>query len=99
MIGVCSATSAPAVLSNGAVAVLDRNQGGLSSKPPGVKLEVIIDCVGGQAVEDASREALGHKGHFVTVAGPGDGTFGANIDSASGLMSHMMGATCRSLKV
>ena len=99
VIGVCSAPSAPTVLSNGALAVLDRNQGGLDSRPEGILLEVVIDCVGGQAVEDASRAALGNKGHFVTAAGPGDGSFGPGIDSVKGLMGHMFGASARSFKV
>merc|ERR1711915_312016 len=75
IIGVCSALSAPAVISNGALAVLDRNQGGINSLPSGLNIEVVIDCVGGQEIEDMSREALGNKGHFVTVAGPGEGAF------------------------
>ena len=99
IIGVCSALSAPAVISNGALAVLDRNQGGISSIPSGLNLEVVIDCVGGQEIEDMSREALGNKGHFVTVAGPGEGAFGPGIDGASGLLSHMFGAACRNIKV
>jgi len=98
VIGVCSAPSAPTVLSNGALAVLDRNQGGVDSRPEGIMLEVIIDCVGGQAVEDASRAALGNKGHFVTAAGPGDGSFGPGIDTVKGLMGHMFGASARSFK-
>ena len=99
VIGVCSASSAPTVLSNGATAVLDRNRGGLASRPEDLNLEVVIDCVGGQEVEDASREALGNKGNFVTAAGPGDGSFGPGIDSVKGLMGHMFKATARSFKV
>ena len=99
MLGVCSAPSAPTVLSNGAIAVLDRNQGGLESRPEDMRLEVVIDCVGGQAVEDASRAALGNKGHFVTAAGPGDGSFGPGIDSVKGLMGHMFSASARTFKV
>ena len=97
VVGVCSASSAPAVLSNGAIAVLDRNAGGLEAKPSGLNLEVVFDCVGGQKIEDTAREVLGNKGHFVTIAGPGEG-FGAEIDSVSGLMSHMTTAACRSFK-
>ena len=96
VLGVCSAPSAPAVISNGAVAVLDRNRGGLTAAPPGLQLEVVIDCVGGKEVEAAARKALGHRGHFVTVVGPD--TFGDDIDKASGLMAHMASIAIRTLK-
>ena len=96
VLGVCSAPSAPAVISNGAVAVLDRNRGGLAAAPPGLQLEVVIDCVGGQEVEAVARKALGHRGHFVTVVGPD--TFGDDIDKASGLMAHMASIAIRTLK-
>ena len=96
VLGVCSAPSAPAVISNGAVAVLDRNRGGLAAAPPGLQLEVVIDCVGGKEVEAAARKALGHRGHFVTVVGPD--TFGDDIDKASGLMAHMASIAIRTLK-
>ena len=96
VLGVCSAPSAPTVISNGAVAVLDRNRGGLAAAPPGLQLEVVIDCVGGREVEAAARKALGHRGHFVTVVGPD--TFGDEIDSASGLMAHMASIAIRTLK-
>ena len=96
VLGVCSAPSAPTVISNGALAVLDRNRGGLAAAPPGLQLEVVIDCVGGREVEAAARRALGHRGHFVTVVGPD--TFGDEIDSASGLMAHMASIAIRTLK-
>ena len=96
VLGVCSAPSAPAVISNGAVAVLDRNRGGLAATPHGLQLEVVIDCVGGQEVEAAARQALGQRGHFVTVVGPD--TFGDDIDKASGLMAHMASIAIRTLK-
>ena len=98
VVGVCSASSAPAVLSNGALAVLDRNSGGLKSKPSDLNLEVVFDCVGGQQIEDTAREVLGNKGNFVTISGPGESFGEQGIDSASGLMSHMMGAACRTFK-
>ena len=39
VIGVCSVSSAATVLSNGALAVLDRTQGGLVTRPPNLSLE------------------------------------------------------------
>ena len=82
VIGICSASSAATVISNGAVAVLDRNSGGLTAKPASVNLEIIIDCVGGQEIEDVSRQTLNNKGHFVTIMGPGSGAFGDGGDGA-----------------
>ena len=62
-------------------------------------LEVVIDCVGGQEVEDASRAALGNKEHFVTAAGPGDDSFCPEIDTVKGLMGLVWDASARSFKV
>jgi len=98
VVGVCSASSAATVLSNGAVAVLDRTSGGLSAKPTNLNLEVIIDCVGGQEIEDASRQALGNRGHFVTIMGPGTGAFGDGGDGAKEQMVQGMKIASRSLK-
>ena len=82
VIGVCSASSAATVISNGAVAVLDRNNGGLTAKPASANLEIVFDCVGGQEIEDVSRQTLNNKGHFVTIMGPGSGAFGDGGDGA-----------------
>lgn len=42
---------------------------------------MIFDAVGGQAVEDDARLAFqGGKGHFVTIIGPGEATFGEGTD-------------------
>ena len=98
VVGVCSASSAPTVISNGATAVLDRNQGGLTSRPSDLSLEVIIDCVGGQEIEDVSREAMGHRGHFVTIMGPGSGAFGDGGDGAKAQVAQGMKIAGRSLK-
>ena len=49
VVGVSSSSSAHVVLSAGAVAVLDRNKGGLDAfKGEEINFEVVIDCVGGQ---------------------------------------------------
>ena len=98
VVGVSSASSAATVISNGAVAVLDRNAGGLASKPPSLCLDVVIDCVGGQAIEDAARQALGNKGHFVTIMGPGSGAFGDGGDGAKEQMVQGMKIASRSFK-
>ena len=77
VVGVSSSSSAPAVLSAGAAAVLDRNKGGLDAKGD-LSFEVVIDCVGGRVVEDSARKAMEGRGHFVTIVGSvggGDNTF------------------------
>ena len=49
VVGVSSSSSAHVVLSAGAVAVLDRNKGGLDTiKEEEINFDVVIDCVGGQ---------------------------------------------------
>ena len=48
VVGVSSSKSAHVVLSAGAVAVLDRNKGGLDTKGEELNFDVVIDCVGGQ---------------------------------------------------
>ena len=54
LVGVSSGSSAPTVLSNGALAVLDRTKGGLDAKKD-LGFDVVIDCVGGNLVEDSAR--------------------------------------------
>ena len=96
VVGVSSASSAATVLSNGAVGVLDRNRGGLEAKGD-LALDLIIDCVGGQDIEDAARKALLNKGHFVTIMGPGTGSFGDGGDGAKQQLSQGMKIASRSL--
>ena len=98
VMGVCSASSAATVISSGALAVLDRNTGGVTAKPGNINPEIIIDCVGGQEIEDAARQALGNKGHFVTIMGPGVGAFGDGEDGAKKQMVQGMKIASRSLK-
>ena len=94
VVGVSSSSSAPAVLSAGAVAVLDRNKGGLEAKGD-LSFEVIIDCVGGQAVEDSARKAMGGTGHFITIVGGGDNTF---TEGAKNQLAHAGRAVSKSFK-
>ena len=94
VVGVSSSSSAPAVLSAGAVAVLDRNKGGLEAKGD-LSFEVIIDCVGGQAVEDSARKAMEGTGHFITIVGGGDNTF---TEGAKNQLAHAGRAVSKSFK-
>ena len=95
VVGVSSASSAPTVLSNGALAVLDRTQGGLEAKKD-LGFDVIIDCVGGQEVEDAARKAMEGRGRFVTVVGPGDNNTFADIGTNQ--ITHGLKIASRSFK-
>merc|ERR1711971_457324 len=94
VVGVCSSSSAPVVLSAGAAAVLDRNKGGLDAKGE-LSFEVVIDCVGGQAVEDTARRAMEGSGHFVTIVGGGDDTF---TEGAENQLAHAGRTMLRSFK-
>jgi len=96
VVGVSSAGSASTVLTNGAVAVLDRHvDGGLGSKGD-MELDIVIDCVGGSDIEESARKALGSKGHFLTILGPG-GNFGDGGDGVRGQLGHGAGIASRSL--
>lgn len=86
MVGECPASIASTVLSNGALAVLDKTQGGLTSRPPDLSLDVIIDCVGSQNIEAMALMVMPHRGHFVTIMGPGTGAFGEVGDRAKALV-------------
>ena len=94
VVGVCSRSSAPVVLSAGAVAVLDRNKGGLDGKEE-LRFEVVIDCVGGEAVEESARRAMEGSGHFVTIVGGGDNTF---AEGAKNQLAHTGHTVSKSLK-
>ena len=78
---------------------VDRNKGGLEANTDLV-FDVIIDCVGGQEVEDSARKALNGKGHFVTIVGPGESSFG-DVGFGKGAkyqMAHALNIASRSLK-
>ena len=95
VVGVSSSSSAPAVISAGAAAVLDRNKGGLDAKGD-LSFEVVIDCVGGQAVEDTARKAMNGKGNFVTIVGSvggGDNTF---AEGSTNQLAHACSTMSRS---
>ena len=94
VVGVSSSSSAPVVLSAGAVAVLDRHKGGLDAKGD-LKFEVVIDCVGGKAVEESARRAMEGSGHFVTIVGGGDNAFG---EGAKNQLAHTGQTLSKSLK-
>ena len=94
VVGVSSSSSAPVVLSAGAVAVLDRNKGGLDAKGE-LRFDVVIDCVGGREVEESARRAMGGSGHFVTIVGGGDNPF---AEGAKNQLAHTGQTVSKSLK-
>ena len=95
VVGVSSSSSAAAVLANGAVAVLDRHVDGGLGRKGDLQLDIVIDCVGGQEIEDSARKALGSRGHFITIVGPGEGTF---ADDGVKMLGHMANIASRSFK-
>ena len=98
MVGECPASSASTVLSNGTLAVLDKTQGGLVTRPPNLSLDVIIDCVGSQDIEAMALMVMPHRGHFVTIMGPGTGAFGDGGDNAKAQVAQGMKIAGRSFK-
>lgn len=97
VVGICSGKNAESVLRNGAKVVLDRTKGGLELKGD-MKIVVVIDAVGGQEMEDMGRKALGSKGHFVTILGPGAGVLGDGTDGAAANIAHGLSIGSRSMK-
>jgi len=96
VVGVSSSKSAHVVLSAGALAVLDRNKGGLDTiKGQELNFDVVIDCVGGQAVEESARRAMGGRGLFVTIVGGGDGAF---AEGATNQLAHAGRTVTKSVK-
>ena len=94
VVGVSSGSSAPVVLGAGAAAVLDRNKGGLEAKGD-LSFDVVVDCVGGQAVENSARKAMNGSGHFVTIVGGGDNTF---TEGAKNQLAHAGRTMSKSFK-
>lgn len=85
VVGVCSERNKDLVLSCGAKEVATRESGGLAtyrSEGNKLPLDYVLDCVGGDAVEEDASKALRKGGHFITVVGSGEGTFG-DLDGAS----------------
>ena len=98
VVGVSSSSSAAAVLANGAVAVLDRHVDGGLGRKGDLQLDIVIDCVGGQEIEDSARKALGSRGHFITIVGPGEGSFAEGGVGVKGQLGHMANIASRSFK-
>jgi NADPH:quinone reductase-like Zn-dependent oxidoreductase len=88
VVGVCSERNADFVRSCGAKEVCTRESGGLATyrgeTNDKLPLDYVLDCVGGDAVEEQASKALRRLGHFVTVVGPGEGSFG-DSDSSAGI--------------
>lgn len=84
VVAVCSDRNSDFVRSCGAKEVASRESGGLGGYK-GEPLDYVLDCVGGDAVEEDAAKALKHRGHFVTVVGPG-GSFGEVGDGSVGVM-------------
>ena len=78
--------------------MLDRHiDGGLGRKGD-IQLDIIIDCVGGQDIEDSARKALGSRGKFITIVGPGEDSFAEDLLGVKGHLGHMASIASRSFK-
>jgi len=86
VVAVCSERSADFVKSCGAHEIAFRESGGLANYKGDEPLDYVLDCVGGDKVEqDAAKALKSRGGHFVTVVGPGEGAFG-DADGTVGVM-------------
>jgi len=98
VVGVSSASSAAPVLANGAVAVLDRHVDGGLARKGDMQFDIVIDCIGGQEIEDSARKALGSRGHFITVVGPGENNFAEGMVGVGGHLGHAVSIAARTFK-
>jgi len=70
VIGVCSARNAALVGSLGAETIVDYTRGLFGEQLGSVKVDAVIDCVGGLDIEQQSLFVLKRQGRFVTIVGP-----------------------------
>jgi NADPH:quinone reductase-like Zn-dependent oxidoreductase len=70
IIGVCSGRNAALVGSLGAETIIDYTRGPFGEQLGSVKVDVVIDCVGGRDVEKQGLRVLNRQGRFVTLVGP-----------------------------
>lgn len=89
VVGVCSERNAEFVKSCGVKEVCTRESGGLATycthqeSADNMPLDYVLDCVGGDVVQEQASKALRRGGHFVSVVGPGQ-SFG-DSDSSAGV--------------
>merc|ERR1711892_126046 len=98
VVGVCSKKSAAAVLASGAVAILDRNKKGGLGERGDLTFNKVIDCIGGQEVEDMCRQTLGSAGHLISIVRPGVGAFGDESSGVVNSLTAFTGTAARSVK-
>jgi NADPH:quinone reductase-like Zn-dependent oxidoreductase len=70
VLGVCSARNAALVGSLGAETIVDYIRGPFGEQLGKVRVDVVIDCVGGRDVEQQGLLVLKKQGRFVTLVGP-----------------------------
>ena len=68
--GVCSASNRELVRSLGAEQVVDYTKGPFDVQIGSLRLDAVIDCVGGRDVEARGMRILKKTGRFVTLCGP-----------------------------
>jgi NADPH:quinone reductase-like Zn-dependent oxidoreductase len=70
VIGVCSARNAALVGSLGAETIVDYTRGPFGEQLSSVKVDAVIDCIGGCDVERQGLLVLKKQGRFATLVGP-----------------------------
>jgi NADPH:quinone reductase-like Zn-dependent oxidoreductase len=70
IIGVCSGRNAALVGSLGAETIVDYTRGPFGEQLGSLKVDAVIDCVGGRDVEQQGLRVLNRQGRFVTLVGP-----------------------------
>lgn len=70
VIGVCSARNAALVGSLGVDTIVDYTRGPFGEQLGTLKVDVVIDCVGGRDVEQQALRVLKKQGRFVSLVGP-----------------------------
>ena len=70
VIGVCSARNAALVGSLGAETIVDYTRGPFGEQLGTLKVDAVLDCVGGRDVEQQALLVLKKQGRFTTIVGP-----------------------------
>lgn len=96
VIGVCSGRNAALVGSLGAETIIDYTRGPFGEQLGSLKVDVVIDCVGGRDVEQQGLRVLKKQGRFTTIVGP-HRFIGETRIGASGIIGFMAYVTRRSL--
>jgi len=96
VIGVCSGRNAALVGSLGAETIVDYTRGPFGEQLGSLKVDVVIDCVGGRDVEQQGLRVLNRQGRFVTLVGP-HSFIGETRIGTSGIIGYLAYVSRRSM--